>query len=343
MITKTPISNNRGLELIEFLETMRLSEESAKNVMDALKVEKGQEDANPNSLTKDLNDPSLHEPQIPFLLYDENKETIISRTAQGINDSKLNPYEVNWMEVTLYETSFIREVLEHIDTAFLKDVAQAIYDEDARHGREDGQYTNIASSFYGTGQGNANFYSYMRDNWSNNDEYVSATSIAEGLLDKRNKAEAYKKKMKLQKENSDKKNAQNEIIPSGRIIESSSINELTSKLNQLIRERDEWKEKYEREVETLKKELEKAFNAQTGKPCFTSTQMGILLQAVSELTETPPPGKTTLGDLVENIAGYSAITVNQNMKGAHRPADIKTIVNVLKGKLPNLAEKVKKL
>ena len=92
-----------------------------------------------------------------------------------------------------------------------------------------------------------------------------------------------------------------------------------------------------------KQEPEKAFNAQTGKSCLTNTQMGILFQAVSELTETPPPGKTTLGDIVENIAGYSATTVNQNMKGAHRPKDISAIIQALGETLPNLTEKVKKL
>lgn len=115
----------------------------------------------------------------------------------------------------------------------------------------------------------------------------------------------------------------------------------TVMVTSLEEELDRYKKKCE-ELES-KIEPEKAFNAQTGKPCFTSTQMGILFQAVSELTETPPPGKTTLGDLVENIAGYSATTVNQNMKGIHRPKDIRTIVDVLKEKLPNLAEKVKKL
>lgn len=329
-------------EVLELLESLRLPEEPIKNkdvLVENVKEKNVAEDDSSN-----LSNPKFYGTNIPFLLYDENKETIISRTAQGINESKLNPYEVNWMEVTLYETSFIREVLEHIDTAFLKDVAQAIDDEDTRHGREDGQYTNIASSFYGTGQGNANFYSYMRDNWSNNNEYVSATSIAEGLLDKRNKAEAYKKKMKLQKENSDKKNAQNEIIPSGWIIEGSSINELTSKLNQLIMERDEWKEKYERDVEAIKKEPEKAFNAQTNKPCFTSKQMCIFLRAIAKLTEqSNPPAKTTLGVIVERIAGYAETTATSNLKQQPTDKDKDAVASALESKFPHLAAIVRKL
>jgi len=157
--------------------------------------EEKEEDENSSSPTDRLNDPSLYSPQIPFLIYDENKETIISRTAKGINERKLNPFEVDWAEVTLYETNFVRDLLEDIDSNFIMDVAQAIDDEDKRHAREDGQYTNIASDYYGTGQGIAFFYSYMRDNWQNDSEYVSAGTIAEGILDKRKKAEEYKKKM----------------------------------------------------------------------------------------------------------------------------------------------------
>lgn len=115
----------------------------------------------------------------------------------------------------------------------------------------------------------------------------------------------------------------------------------TIMVDSLEEELNLWKKKFI-DLES-KQEAEKAFNSQTGKPCLTSTQMGILLQAVSELTETPPPGKTTLGDVVENIAGYSATTVNQNMKGAHRPKDISAIVKALGHNLPNLTEKVKKL
>ena len=156
--------------------------------------EEKNEDEN-SSPTDRLNDPTIYSPQVPFLIYDENKETILSRTAKGINERKLNPFEVDWAEVTLYETNFVRDLLEAIDSNFIMDVAQAIDDEDKRHAREDGQYTNIASDYYGTGQGSANFYSYMRDNWQNDSEYVSAGAIAEGILDKRKKAEEYKKKM----------------------------------------------------------------------------------------------------------------------------------------------------
>jgi len=88
---------------------------------------------------------------------------------------------------------------------------------------------------------------------------------------------------------------------------------------------------------------EEAFNKKTGKPCFTSSQMGILIQAIANLTETIPPGKSTLGDIVEKIAGYSSTTLNQNMKGGHRPKDVDTVAEVFEKKLPNLAAEVKKL
>ena len=89
---------------------------------------------------------------------------------------------------------------------------------------------------------------------------------------------------------------------------------------------------------------DKAFNAKTGLPCFTNKQMGIFLRAIAELTEAPnPPAKTTLGEVVEKIAGYKATTVNQNMKGATSESDKEIVAKAIESKLPNLAAKVKKL
>ena len=89
---------------------------------------------------------------------------------------------------------------------------------------------------------------------------------------------------------------------------------------------------------------EEAFNCQTGLHCFTNKQMGIFIRAVSMITETPnPPAKTTLGEVVEKIAGYKAITVNQNMKGATSENDIKVVADAIKCKLPKLAAEVRKL
>ena len=86
---------------------MRLPEESPKTEVVTPKFEDKTVDDSSSSPTDRLNDPSIYAPQVPFLIYDENKETIISRTAKDINDGELNPYEVNWMEVTLYERMFV--------------------------------------------------------------------------------------------------------------------------------------------------------------------------------------------------------------------------------------------
>jgi len=87
-----------------------------------------------------------------------------------------------------------------------------------------------------------------------------------------------------------------------------------------------------------------AFNAQTGLPCFTNSQMGILMSAVGRITEKDnPPGKTTIGDVVQRIAGYKTKTNSQNMKGTISEADKKTVADVLKQQFPNLADEVMKL
>ncbi len=90
-------------------------------------------------------------------------------------------------------------------------------------------------------------------------------------------------------------------------------------------------------------EPEKAFNTQTDSPCFTSRQMGILLTAVGRLTEERPPGKTTIGDIVERIAGYKPKTANANMKGTIPQIDVETVASAIESKFPKLAEEVRKL
>ena len=353
------------------------------------------EDENSSSPINRLNDPSIYSPQVPFLIYDENKETIISRTAKGINERKLNPFEVDWAEVTLYETDFVRDLLEAIDSNFIMDVAQAIDDEDKRHAREDGQYTNIASDYYGTGQGSANFFSYTRDNWQNDSEYVSAGTIAEGILDKRKKAEFYRQKIKEKTsgQTTELKRHLVEIIdePDSHLhinMKESIIDKNIVEENKVLKkECDEWKSKHaelekllqardneldkwqylfedenkravmvsslEEDIEKWKKrykeleekiEPEKAFNAQTGMKCFTSRQMGILLTAVGRITEKDyPPGKTTLGDVVEKIAGYKSTTASSNMRGAIPNADIETVAKAIESKFPNLAAEVRRV
>lgn len=90
--------------------------------------------------------------------------------------------------------------------------------------------------------------------------------------------------------------------------------------------------------------IEKAFNAQTSLPCFTSKQMGILMSAVGRITEkNNPPGKTTIGDIVQRIAGYKSKTNSQSMKGIISEEDKKIVADVLKQRFPNLANEVMKL
>lgn len=120
------------------------------------------------------------------------------------------------------------------------------------------------------------------------------------------------------------------------------LNERTKSLNeQHQKERiDFWKKFREQQNSN---EPEKAFNVQTGATCLTSTQMGILMEAVGMLTEEHAPGKTTLGVVVENISGYKMKTVNQNMKGTHRDVDKEAVATAIETKFPKLAAKVRKL
>lgn len=133
----------------------------------------------------------------------------------------------------------------------------------------------------------------------------------------------------------------------GTAVEDQLVEELKNEINKekqiidlLQNECEEWKKKYEK---ALEQEPEKAYNTHTESPCFTSKQMGILMQAIALISETPPPGKTTIGEVVERISGYKAATVNQNMKGAFRDTDKETVAAAIETKFPNLAAKVRKL
>lgn len=123
---------------------------------------------------------------------------------------------------------------------------------------------------------------------------------------------------------------------------SSELEKEREKLKAKCEEIEKWKKRCE-ELEG-KIEPEKAFNAQTGMPCFTSRQMGILLTAVGRITEKDnPPGKTTLGEIVEKISGYKATTASTNMRGAIPEADTIAVVKAIESKFPNLAAEVRKL
>lgn len=352
MICNCPITSNRCQDLIAFLETMRLPVKSGENTVKKEGDEKKEGAENISAKPKSLNDPSIYGAQVPFLLYDENKETIISRTVKGINEGLLNPYEINWMDVTLYEAEFTKQLLEGIDSSFLKDVAQAIDDEERRHAREDGQFTIISSGYFGTGQGAPNFYSYSKDNWDNNEEDVSAVVLAENILDRRHKAEEYNRKLQLRSNNPDPEDDKVSLNSLRRVIRRENFrndtiqqirkaNQDSDEIERLKLECEEWKAKYE---EAVAKEPEKAFNPQTGQPCFTSKQMGIFLTAVGRITEKDnPPGKTTLGEVLCNIAGYMPSSAKTNMKGIISKADIEAVANAIENKFPNLAREVRKV
>ena len=375
MKSKVKIGFVTRQELIDHLESMRLKEEPVK-VTTVSSIEETQKDVDAIPF---MNNPDFYGAQVPFLLCDKNGETVISRTAKGINERKLNPFELNWMEITLYSTDFVRQLLENIESTFIKDVAQAIEDEYIRHGREDGQYTNITSDNYGTGQGNPAFYSYVRNNWEDNEDYVSAVTIANGILDKRQKAEEYKKKMEAPKNGliaqtifgsaptvpeydsdiqellgqiDDLKEEVNQLAREKEDLESSLKNEKEKAARELNERTKSMNEQYKKERREFWKkfneqqhinEPEKAYNVQTDAPCLTSTQMGILMEAVGMLTEEHAPGKTTLGLVVENISGYKMKTVNQNMKGIHRDVDKEAVATAIETKFPKLAAKVRKL
>lgn len=312
-------------EIIELLDSLRLPEEPAKD--NAEVSDNTKENKETENLDYFLNDPAFYGDGVPYLKYDSNDETIISRTARRINAGVLNPFEVNWMDVTIYLSDFVRKLLELIESVFVMDVAQAIEDEENRHNREDGYYTDVISYSFGTGQRNAHCYTYTHNNYSDDCEYISPISIATEILETRSKAEAYKKKVELHKSKKETETLQ-EISNAQEIIE------------QLQKERDEWKRKYE---EAPEKEPEVAFNYKRKTPCFTSSQMGIFITGVAILTEENPPGKTTFGKIVERIAGYSATTASENMKGEFSKRDTEIVANAIEDKLPTLAAKIRKM
>lgn len=340
MISKTTISSSRSQDLYDYLETMRLPDENPKPEVVTPKFEEKTVDDNSSSPTDRLNDPSLYAAQVPFLIYDENKETIISRTAKDINEGELNPYEVNWMEVTLYERMFVKPLLESISSDFILDVAQAIDDEEARHALEDGQYTTVSSYSYGTGQGLVFYYSHTIDNWENDKGSVAAVSIAEGILDKRKKAEAYKKKIEQHKEKKDEEmKVQNSFVLSGWSGEFPSDSQLSVQLSQLRQECDEWKHKYE---ELYNEKPEVAFNT-TGKECFTKAKMGLLIYTIASLKDGPTPIKTKLVPIISAIGGWEPTSVGTEMKkGGFNKSDIEDVAKLFEDAMPNLAAEIKK-
>ena len=121
------------------------------------------------------------------------------------------------------------------------------------------------------------------------------------------------------------------------------LNERTKSLNeQHKKERREFWKKFNEQQHI--NEPEKAFNVQTGMSCFTSRQMGILLTAVGRITESEKsPGKTTLGEIIEKIAGYKSKTASSNMRGEMPQKDTETVAKAIESKFPKLAAEVRKV
>jgi hypothetical protein len=141
----------------------------------------------------------------------------------------------------------------------------------------------------------------------------------------------------LEKEKSDL-TVQNGLLTERAQVQSEMGVKLADENKELLETIDELEHQLE------EKGPEKAFNAQTGNPCFTNRQMGILLTAVGRITEKDnPPGKTTLGEIVEKISGYKSTTASTNMRGTMPKADINAVVTAIESKFPNLAAEVSKV
>ena len=192
------------------------------------------------------------------------------------------------------------------------------------------------------------YNSFQSSEYENNRELDELISIFKShlvdkgkLLSKKELIEEYKKEQEIKQE-----------------IEQEIANSYFQQTDNC----EELKQQYEEQIDVLKKEIKQlteenallneqlevkepvpAFNAQTQMPCLTNTQMGILMRGVALMIEKPVPGKTTIGEVVENISGYKATTVNQNMKGAHRNADKEAVAKAIESKYPKLAAKIRKL
>ena len=168
-----------------------------------------------------------------------------------------------------------------------------------------------------------------------NSEYNKSKESEKELLQLKNDIKNYRQRI-------ERLEAKNSQIREERDTNKKKVDELEKKVKELEEQHEEDEARLAERIANASPE--NAFNAQTGVSCFTSRQMGILLTAVGILTEKEnPPAKTTLGEVVEKIAGYKATTVNQNMKGKFSEKDKQVIMTALKDKLPNLAEKVSKL
>ena len=313
-------------EIIELLESLRLPVETDKNVGEVNTVTENKPLNEQSDLFNDvLNDPDLYPRDTPFLINFNNGETVISRTAEGINEGKLNPFEMNWMHVTLYLTDYIRQLLESINSDLIMDVAQAIDDEEIRHSNEDGRYTEVSSFYYGTGKGNPQQFTYSFDNWHNDRDFIPAKDIAEEIIGRRKKAEAYKIKI-------------------GNIKSNRTNIEQQDQIDQLQKELAEWREKYNDLLNKQESsEPEEAFNASTNNKCFTKAKMGLLIYTIASMTDGPTPNKTKLAPIIAAITGFQGTSVGREIaKAGFKKNDIDEVAKVFEEAMPKFAEEIRK-
>ena len=293
-------------------------------------------------------------------LPEESQVRKVAGIYEGQTITKERASQIDWMkETNNFDLNTISELVENIGKSIIekKIVIKAIYDAMRATGEMykipysvDGLLNDLYKKYDENGRGlwpsiDANELSpslrslfrtkmdeYMADK-QNNDESSSKNSDA--LLQQIEDLKAQVEELK--QENASMKEQAEEKINKAEELDKKRVEEI-----------DKWHSLYESaidEINIYKPSPEAiAENPQTGLPCFTNKQWGIFIHAVAEITEAPqPPAKTSLGEVVENIAGYKKKTANQNLKGSHSDKDKETVAKAIESKLPNLAAKIRKL
>ena len=86
MIRRIVVSSDRCQDLIDYLETMRLPEVSSKTKDMPLEHEEKKDDESSLPQIDRRNDSSRYLANVPYLIYDENNDTIISRLKHFIEN-----------------------------------------------------------------------------------------------------------------------------------------------------------------------------------------------------------------------------------------------------------------
>ncbi len=308
-----------------------------------------------------LNDPLKYKNGEPYLLYDDNGETIISRTAKGINDGSINPYVIDMATVTLHLTRFTNQLLELIDSDLIMDVAQAIHDNQAKYEAEQDPYITYKSEEYGTGKSIPFFYSRTVSIFNDEDDIANAFKLARAILDTRKKIENYNKKIREKKrkakgsddsedkvkelkqkvEELEKKLKEAEELNKNRIIEMDKWHRayLDS-----ISDANKYNEQYEnaqKECERLKAQNELLENISKGKRVFSVRQIAIIGKALCTKAEVVPKNKKKIGKLLSDICGCSANTLGSAQVTYFKQEEVDKVAEVVQVYMPELAEYIR--